>query len=109
MSYLLRSLQVEGVTNMHGACFPCHSINRANINVKADKELYKEITKLFFSHYQNSDIDGHTAGLPWNPVTPRTVREANGKGGNPGGWQEVNQICESMTPPPPDPLSPSEA
>ncbi|KAK6215394.1 mitomycin radical oxidase [Colletotrichum tabaci] len=91
----LTTMATEAITTEFMQTYTAR-INRANINVKADKELYKEITKLFFSHYQNSEIDGHTAGLPWNPVTPRTVREANGKGGNPGGWQEVNQISLNL-------------
>ncbi|TQN67582.1 FAD-linked oxidoreductase asqF [Colletotrichum shisoi] len=87
----LSTMATEPITTEFMQSYTAH-INRANINVKADKELYKEITKLFFSHYQSSDIDGHTADLLRNPVTPRMVREANGKGGNPGGWQDVNQI-----------------
>ncbi|KAI8275746.1 hypothetical protein K4K60_008369 [Colletotrichum sp. SAR11_57] len=66
-------------------------INRANINVKADKELYKEISALLFTHYGSSAVEEHTIGLSWNPITPHTVRESNRKGGNPGGWQEINQ------------------
>ncbi|KAF6809788.1 mitomycin radical oxidase [Colletotrichum sojae] len=66
-------------------------INRANINVKADRELYQEISALLFSHYQNSTLEEHTIGLSFNPVTPHAVRESSRKGGNPGGWKEVNQ------------------
>lgn len=70
------------------------SITRANINIKADEDLYKEISTLFFSHYESSTIAGHTIGLSWNPITPYAVREANRKGGNAGGWQEVSQNCK---------------
>lgn len=73
---------------------PHPSINRANINVRVDKDLYQEISALLFSHYKTSKLAGHTIGLSFEPVTPYAVRESNRKGGNPGGWQEVNQICE---------------
>ncbi|KAI8229620.1 Bifunctional solanapyrone synthase [Colletotrichum sp. SAR 10_86] len=66
-------------------------INRANINIKADKELYKEISALLFTHYESSTLEGHTIAMSWNPITPYTIRESNRKGGNPGGWQEINQ------------------
>ncbi|KAI8278121.1 Bifunctional solanapyrone synthase [Colletotrichum sp. SAR 10_98] len=66
-------------------------INRANINIKADKELYKEISALFFAHYESSTLEGHTIAMSWNPITPHTIRESNRKGGNPGGWQDINQ------------------
>ncbi|KAJ3939994.1 uncharacterized protein N0V96_009989 [Colletotrichum fioriniae] len=66
-------------------------IARGNINVKADRELYKEISALFFSHYASSTLAGHTIGFSWNPVTPFAVQESNRKGGNTGGWQELNQ------------------
>lgn len=73
---------------------PHHSINRANINVRADKDLYQEISALMFSHYKGSTLSGHTIGLSFEPVTPHAVRESNRKGGNPGGWQEINQMCK---------------
>ncbi|KAL2878302.1 hypothetical protein SGCOL_006271 [Colletotrichum sp. CLE4] len=66
-------------------------IARGNINIKADRELYKEISALFFSHYASSTLASHTIGFSWNPITPYTVQESNRKGGNTGGWQEVNQ------------------
>ncbi|KAF3812050.1 putative FAD-linked oxidoreductase [Colletotrichum gloeosporioides] len=66
-------------------------INRANINIKADKELYKEISALLFAHYESSKLEGHTIAMSWNPITPYTIRESNRKGGNPGGWQDINQ------------------
>ncbi|KAJ0364150.1 hypothetical protein COL154_005141 [Colletotrichum chrysophilum] len=74
-------------------------INRANVNVKADKELYKEISTLLFTHYGSSALEEHTIGLSWNPVTPHTVRETNRKGGNPAGWQEINQNCQYILSP----------
>ncbi|KAK7446497.1 hypothetical protein CaCOL14_010906 [Colletotrichum acutatum] len=66
-------------------------IGRGNINIKADQELYKEISELFFSHYASSTLADHIIGFSWNPVTPHAVRESNRKGGNTGGWLEVNQ------------------
>ncbi|KAK1480507.1 mitomycin radical oxidase [Colletotrichum tamarilloi] len=66
-------------------------IARGNINIKADQELYNEISELFFSHYASSTLADHTIGLSWNPVTPYAVQESNRKGGNAGGWLEVNQ------------------
>lgn len=75
-----------------------YSINRANINVRADKDLYREVSALLFSHYKGSSLPGHTIGLSFSPVTPHTVRESNRKGGNPGGWQEVSQNCKWIVP-----------
>ncbi|KAI3542562.1 mitomycin radical oxidase [Colletotrichum filicis] len=66
-------------------------IGRGIINVKADQELYKEVSELFFSHYASSTLADHIIGFSWNPVTPHAVQESNRKGGNTGGWQEVNQ------------------
>ncbi|KAH6677859.1 hypothetical protein F5X68DRAFT_193426 [Plectosphaerella plurivora] len=66
-------------------------INRANLNLKANKELYREMAGMLFEHYNASTIPGHTIGVSWNPVTPHVIRETNRKGGNPCGWEEVNQ------------------
>ncbi|WQF79088.1 Putative FAD-binding, type PCMH, subdomain 2 [Colletotrichum destructivum] len=70
-------------------------LNRANLNVKASRELYSEMAGMLFEHYNSSTIAGHTIGVSWNPITPHVVRETNRKGGVAGGWQEVNQNCES--------------
>ncbi|OBR11291.1 Mitomycin radical oxidase [Colletotrichum higginsianum IMI 349063] len=66
-------------------------LNRANLNVKASRELYREMAGMLFEHYNSSTIAGHTIGVSWNPITPHVVRETNRKGGVAGGWQEVNQ------------------
>lgn len=84
---------------MHANQSLYRSINRANINIKADKELYKEISALLFAHYESSTLEGHTTAMSWNPITPYTIRESNRKGGNPGGWQEINQNCKIMSSP----------
>ncbi|RAQ98718.1 mitomycin radical oxidase [Stemphylium lycopersici] len=66
-------------------------IDRANLQVKASKGLYKELAGLLSAHYASSSISGHTLMVTWNSVTPHAIRESNRKGGNPGGWQEINQ------------------
>lgn len=73
------------------------SLNRANLNVKASRGLYREMAGMLFEHYGSSTIAGHTIGVSWNPLTPHVVRETNRKGGVAGGWQEVNQNCESAS------------
>ncbi|KAK1469787.1 mitomycin radical oxidase [Colletotrichum melonis] len=67
------------------------SIGCGNINMKADQELYKEVSELFFSYYASSTLADHTIGFSWHPVTPHAVQESGRKGGNTGDWQEVNQ------------------
>ncbi|VUC25532.1 unnamed protein product [Clonostachys rosea] len=71
-------------------------INRANINIKAHKRLYKEISTMLSAHYGSSTLEDHSVSLSWNPVTAHAVRESNRKGGNAGGWQEVNQVSLNL-------------
>ncbi|KAK1492139.1 hypothetical protein CCUS01_14100 [Colletotrichum cuscutae] len=73
-----------------------HRIGRGNINMKADQELYKEVSELFFSYYASSTLADHTIGFSWHPVTPHAVQESDRKGGNTGDWQEVNQNCQPV-------------
>ncbi|PSN63311.1 mitomycin radical oxidase [Corynespora cassiicola Philippines] len=66
-------------------------VNRANLQVKANREVYRELAGLLSEHYQSSSISGHILAVTWNSVTPHAIRESNRKGGNPGGWQEISQ------------------